>query len=29
MDNGAVKEFDSPRNLLQDPRSLFYKMVQN
>ena len=28
MDNGAVKELDSPYNLLQDPRSLFYKMVQ-
>jgi hypothetical protein len=23
-----VKELDSPYNLLQDPRSLFYKMVQ-
>ena len=28
MDNGEVKELDSPYNLLQDPRSLFYKMVQ-
>ena len=28
MDNGTVKEFDSPYNLLQDHRSLFYKMVQ-
>ena len=28
MSNGQVKEFDSPYNLLQDPGSLFYKMVQ-
>ena len=28
MNNGQVKEFDGPYNLLQDPRSLFYKMVQ-
>ena len=28
MDSGAVKEFDTPYNLLQDHRSLFYKIVQ-
>lgn len=28
MDNGEVREFDSPYNLLQDARSLFYRMVQ-
>ena len=28
MNRGQVKEFDSPYNLLQDHRSLFYKMVQ-
>ena len=28
MDIGAVKELDTPYNLLQDHRSLFYKMVQ-
>ena len=28
MSNGQVKEFDSPYELLQNPRSLFYKMVQ-
>ena len=28
MSDGEVKEFDSPYNLLQDPSSLFYKMVQ-
>ena len=28
MSNGQVKEFDSPYDLLQNPRSLFYKMVQ-
>ena len=28
MNRGQVKELDSPYNLLQDPRSLFYKMVQ-
>ena len=28
MSNGQIKEFDSPYNLLQDPSSLFYKMVQ-
>ena len=28
MSNGQIKEFDSPYKLLQDPSSLFYKMVQ-
>ena len=28
MNRGQVKEFGSPYNLLQDHRSLFYKMVQ-
>ena len=28
MNRGQVKELDSPYSLLQNPRSLFYKMVQ-
>ena len=28
MSNGELKEVDSPYNLLQDTRSLFYNMVQ-
>ena len=28
MNEGQVEEFDSPYNLLQDPNSLFYSMVQ-
>ena len=28
MSDGEVREIDSPYNLLQDTRSLFYNMVQ-
>lgn len=28
MDNGKIVEFDSPRNLVQNANSKFYKMIQ-